>query len=98
MNSYGACATEKKVFVGRLINYFAKAKVAQAEILAGAVKPGEKLLVTGPTTGAVYAEPECLMDDAGPVEEAVKRMTVTFKVLETVRAGDKLYRLDRVER
>ena len=38
------------------------------------------------------------MDDAGPVTEAVKGMTVTFKVPETVRAGDKLYRLDRVER
>ena len=66
--------------------------------MAGTVKPGEKLLVTGPTTGAVYAEPTCLMDDAGPVTEAVKGMTVTFKVPETVRAGDKLYRLDRVER
>lgn len=98
VNSYGSCATEKKVFVGRLVNYFAKAKVAQAEILAGAVKPGEKLLVTGPTTGAVYAEPECLMDDAGTVTEASRGMRVTFKVPETVRAGDKLYRLDRVER
>ena len=96
--TYGSCATEKKVLVGRLVNYFAKAHVAQAEILAGTVKPGEKLLVTGPTTGAVYAEPECLMDDAGTVTEASRGMRVTFKVPEIVRAGDKLYRLEPAER
>ena len=98
VHSYGSCATEKKVFVGRLVNYFAKAHVAQTEILAGTVKPGEKLLVTGPTTGAVYAEPECLMDDVGTVTEASRGMRVTFKVPETVRAGDKLYRLEQAER
>ena len=84
--------------MGRLVNYFAKAHVAQAEILAGTVKPGEKLLVTGPTTGAVYTKPECLMDDAGTVTEASRGMRVTFKVPETVRAGDKLYLLEQAER
>ena len=58
----------------------------------------QKLLVTGPTTGAVYAEPECLMDDAGTVTEASRGKRVTFKVPETVRAGDKLYRLEQAER
>lgn len=99
VNSYGATATEKKVFVGRCVNYFAKVKVAQAELLAGEIKPRAKLLFTGPTTGAVYATPEAMLnDDGAPVEKAGKGALVTFKVPEAVRAGDKLYRVDRASR
>ncbi len=99
VNSYGSTATEKKVFVGRCVNYFAKVKVAQAELLAGEITAGAKLLFTGPTTGAVYATPEAMLnDDGAPVEKAGKGALVTFKVPEAVRAGDKLYRVDRASR
>ncbi len=99
VNSYGSTATEKKVFVGRCVNYFAKVKVAQAELLAGEIAAGAKLLFTGPTTGAVYATPEAMLnDDGAPVEKAGKGALVTFKVPEAVRAGDKLYRVDRASR
>ena len=94
VSSYGSCATEKKVFVGRCINFFAKKSIGQFELLAGSIRPGEKLLVTGPTTGAVYVTPALIMDDAGEVKEAGKGVSVTFAVPETVRANDKLYRID----
>lgn len=94
VSSYGSCATEKKVFVGRCINFFAKKSIGQFELLAGSIRPGDKLLVTGPTTGAVYVTPALIMDDAGEVKEAGKGVSVTFAVPETVRANDKLYRID----
>lgn len=94
VSSYGSCATEKKVFVGRCINFFAKKSIGQFELLAGSIRPGDKLLVTGPTTGAVYVTPALIMDDAGEVKEAGKGESVTFAVPETVRANDKLYRID----
>ena len=98
VTSYGSAATERKVFVGRCVNYFAKARVAQVELLAGELAPGEKVLFTGPTTGAVYAAPGVLMDEAGRVSKAVRGMKITMAVAETVRAGDKVYRMDSAGR
>ena len=95
VSSYGSTATEKKVFAGRCVNYFAKVQVAQVEILAGEIAAGGKLLVTGPTTGAVYATPaEILNDDGERIEKAGRGMLVTFKVPEPVRVGDKVYRIE----
>lgn len=95
VSSYGSTATEKKVFAGRCVNYFAKVQVAQVEILAGEIAAGGKLLVTGPTTGAVYATPaEILNDDGERIEKAGRGILVTFKVPEPVRAGDKVYRIE----
>ena len=95
VSSYGSTATEKKVFAGRCVNYFAKVQVAQVEILAGEIAAGGKLLVTGPTTGAVYATPaEILNDDGERIEKAGRGILVTFKVPEPVRVGDKVYRIE----
>ena len=98
VNSYGSCATERKVFVGRCVNYFAHVGVAQAQILAGEIAPGDKLLITGSTTGAVYAVPEKILDETGNAAHATKGMTVTFGVPQTVRAGDKVYRIERAQK
>ncbi len=99
VSSYGSTATEKKVFSGRCVNYFAKVQVAQVEILAGEIAAGEKLLFTGSTTGAVYATPaEMLNDDGKRIEKAGRGALVTFKVPESVRAGDKLYRIEAASR
>ena len=54
-------------------------------------KLGEKLLITGPTTGAVYVTPEKILVDDVAVENIQKGMDITFKVAEKVRENDKLY-------
>ena len=58
---------------------------------AGGFKKGEKLLITGPTTGAVYAEPTEIFADEKPADTFEKKDDITFKVPERVRPGDKLY-------
>ncbi len=93
--TYGSKATERKVYIGECLNYFSRAGVGQFALKAGGFKPGDRLLVTGPTTGAVYFSPEQVLADAGgALPAASKGDVVTVLVPEKVREHDKLYRID----
>ncbi|MEG1545817.1 MAG: U32 family peptidase [Bacteroides sp.] len=91
--NYGSEATERKVYVGKGIKYFTNIGVAEFLVEAADMKIGDKLLITGPTTGAVFLTLEEMRLDLKPVEEAKKAQHVSFKVPEKVRPGDKLYKL-----
>ena len=97
-SGYGSKATEKKTALGRVCNYFARNGIGHAELFAGEVCPGEKLLVTGPTTGAVVWTLKSLYVDERPADSARKGDSITFPVPERIRPGDQLYKLVPVER
>lgn len=88
---YGSQATEKKIYVGKCLKYFAKAQVAEFLVQAQDFSLGEKLLITGPTTGAIYVTPEEILEDGTKLTEIKKGMDITFKIVEKVRENDKLY-------
>ena len=88
---YGSQATERKCFAGLCLKYFAKQGVGEFLVQAQDFRLGDKLLITGPTTGAVYVTPELILNDEKPVNEIKKGMDITFKVPEKVREHDKLY-------
>lgn len=88
---YGSRATEKKFYTGKCLKYYSKLGVAEFLVQAQNFKLGEKLLITGPTTGAVYVTPEKILVDDVAVEDIQKGMDITFKVAEKVRENDKLY-------
>ena len=88
---YGSQATLTKRFVGKCLNYFSRASVAQFLIQAEGFDEGARLLAVGPTTGAVEFTAEAIFDDAGAVHSAPKGAAVTIKVPEKVRENDKLY-------
>lgn len=90
---YGSCATERKVYVGRGVKYYARSGVAEFTCEACEFEPGDRLLITGPTTGVVYVTPEEIHDDNGPVNRALKGTRVSIAVKEKVRPSDKLYKL-----
>lgn len=92
-NQYGSSATEKKVYLGKGQKYFSKIGVAEFYIETGEFRPGDKLLIIGPTTGALYVTPESIHADSGPVEAAQKGMCVAIPVPEKVRPSDRLYKL-----
>ena len=91
--NYGSSATEKKVYVGKAIKYFSKIGVGEFQIEASDMHVGDKLLITGPTTGALFMELEEVRYDLQPVESVDKGMRVSFRVPEKVRPNDKLYKL-----
>ena len=95
--NYGSCATEKKVYVGKGVKYFSKLGVAEFAIEAADIKKGDKLLITGPTTGVVYMTADEIRYDLKPVDEALKGQRVSMPVPAKVRPSDKLFKIIRNE-
>lgn len=90
---YGSCATEKKVYVGKGIKYFSKLGVAEFQVEASDISVGDRLLITGPTTGVIYMNADEIRYDLQPVERAEKGQRISMPVPEKVRPSDKLYKL-----
>lgn len=90
---YGSSATEKKVYVGKGVKYFSKIGVAEFLLEANTLDKGDKLLITGPTTGAVFLNADEIRYDLQPVDHAEKGWRVSIPIPEKVRPSDKLYKL-----
>ena len=92
-HKYGSSATRVKMGVGRVTKYYAKLGVAEFELESGYVADGEELLVTGPTTGAVFFPAREMHLDGGEVSQRieVKGTVFSVKVPEKVRPGDRLF-------
>ena len=90
---YGSCATERKVYVGKGTKYFSKLGVAEFAVEATTFEVGDKLLITGPTTGVIYVTAEEIHDDNGPVQVAQQGTRVSVAVPAKVRPSDKLFKL-----
>ncbi|MBO4444050.1 MAG: U32 family peptidase [Bacteroidaceae bacterium] len=88
---YGSAATERKVFAGIGVKHFSRLGVGEFFIEAHEIHLGDKLLVTGPTTGAVYITPDELRVDLKPVTVVPKGVAVSFKVPCKIRPSDKLF-------
>jgi U32 family peptidase len=91
--NYGSCATEKKVYVGRGVKYFSKLEVAEFAIEASEINIGDKLLITGPTTGVMYLDASEIRYDLKPVNTAHKGEHVSLPVSGKIRPSDKLFKL-----
>lgn len=92
--NYGSNATERKVYVGRGVKYFAKIGVAEFSVDAAEFRVGDKLLITGPTTGVIYVTPDEIHDDVQAVQTARQGTRVAIRVPAKVRPSDKLFRID----
>ena len=95
--SHGSIATEKKVYVGKGIKYFSKLGVAEFLIEASTLRVGDRLVIIGPTTGAMYLDATEIHGDNGAVEVGEKGMYVSVPVPDKVRPSDKLYKLVKNE-
>lgn len=93
---YGSLATEKKVYCGKGIKYFSKLGVAEFQIEAAELNKGDKLLITGPTTGVMYVTAEEIRYDLKPVDTAKKGWRISLPVPDKVRPSDKMYILKTV--
>ena len=96
-DSYGSKATEKKVYCAKTIKYFSKIGVAEFQVEAHEIKVGDKLLITGPTTGAMYLDCNEIRYDLKPVQTAKKGWRISIAVPDKVRPSDKLFILEPVK-
>ena len=90
---YGSAATERKVLVGKVIKYFSRLNVAEVAVEATTFSVGDKLLITGPTTGVMYLDATEIRYDLKPVATAQQGWRVSIPVSGKVRPSDKLFKL-----
>lgn len=92
-SSYGSEATEKKIYVGKGMKYFSNLGVAEFLVEAAELNEGDKLLITGPTTGAVFLTLEEPRVELKPVKTVHKGEHFSIKTECKIRPSDKLYKL-----
>lgn len=88
---YGSQATTRKVYVGKVVNFFNNLKVAEVKIESHSLQLNDNILVMGPTTGAYEGVVEEMRVELAPVAKAVKGDHCSLPLTETVRRGDKVY-------
>ena len=89
----GSSASQKKVYLGKGVNYFPKINIAHFKIESLELSVGDRVLVTGPSTGAVETTVASLKVEDHLVESAVKGDECTFPMDHKIRSSDKLYKI-----
>ena len=87
--NYGSAATERKIYVGKGIKYFSNIGVSEFLVEAAEVSVGDKLLITGPTTGALFMTLEEARVDLEPVQTVKKGQHFSMKS-DKIRPSDNL--------
>ena len=95
--NYGSNATERKTYIGRGVKYFSKLGVAECTCEAHEFSVGDRLLVTGPTTGVMYLTADEIRLELTPVQTAPKGTHVSIPVPAKIRPSDKLFLLTEVK-
>jgi U32 family peptidase len=89
----GSSATQTKVYLGKAIHYYPKARIAHFKIESQTLTTGDEIMISGPNTGIVESKVEKLMVNDMFVNEAVKGDECTFILDRPIKRSDKLYKL-----
>ena len=89
---YGSSATKRKLYIGKITNYFTRLNVAEIKLENGDLVRGDTILVTGPTTGAVYYDIDEIRVDLKVTDKALKGELCSIKTAEYLRRSDKVYK------
>ncbi len=92
-DGHGSKATQKKVYIGKGVHYYPNIGVASFKIESHQLKVGDKILITGRTTGVIETEVDEIQMEGQTIEKAKKGETIAIKTNEKIRPSDKLYKL-----
>ncbi len=91
--NYGSSATTRKVYVGKVTNYFKKPGVAEILVEASPLPKGSEYVVIGETTGALEGFADEIRVAERPADIAPQGVYCSIKTAAPVHRGDKLYKL-----
>ncbi len=91
--SYGSSATHRKVYVGKVTNFFSKISVAEILIEATPLNVGDEAIFFGETTGVVEHRVDSIFVDDKSTDSVVQGVKCSVKTAELIRRGDKLYKM-----
>jgi putative protease len=91
-SNYGSSATKRKLYIGKITNYFTKIDVAEIKLENGDLNKGDTILITGPTTGVIEYLVDEIRVDLNVTETARKGELCSVKTTEILRRSDKVYK------
>lgn len=92
-HQYGSMATRRKIYIGKVVNYYHRPKVAEVKIETQPLYKGDAIQITGPTTGVYEGVINEIRVNEQPAEVASQGETCTFTTTRLVRRMDKVYRV-----
>jgi len=92
-SNYGSMATKRKIYTGKVTNYFSNLGVAEIKLETGSLKLGDEIIITGPSTGLIQTIVEEIRVGLVTVDEAQKGVLCSIPVATKLRRSDKLYKL-----
>ena len=92
-NHYGSSAPFRKVYIGKVTNFFKKISVAEVLVEAAPLCEGDELLWMGETTGVLEMKAEGIVFEEQVVKEVKQGNYCSIKMPQPLRRGDKLYKM-----
>ncbi len=83
----------KKTLIGKAEHYYSKSKIAQFLIENNGLSVGDKILISGPTTGDQEVTITQIFVNGSRSDVAKTGDQITFELLFRVRLSDKLYKI-----
>lgn len=93
----GSIATTRKEYIGKVLNYYNKSKIAHIKIESGSFSIDDNLLIMGNTTGLVELQVKNIRKDEIPIEDAIKNDLITIECEKLVRRNDRVYVVKKVD-
>ncbi len=98
---YGSHATRKKIYCGKITNWFDRISVAEVLVESETLRKGDDILIIGETTGVIEQTVSELRVDLKPTDKAGKGTLCSIPVIfpddirtpgrNKIRRGDKVY-------
>jgi len=95
--TFGSIATTKKIYVGRVLNYYKKSKIAFVRLEADSLSIGDSIYIMGSTTGLVELTLNKIILDEIELNSVNKGNDLTFECEELVRANDRVYKIVSID-
>jgi putative protease len=90
----GSKATTRKIYVGKVLNYYKEIEVAHILLESGEIKTGDDFLIMGETTGVLGIKLETMNVNDKENLIAKRGDEITFKVPSLVRRNDRVYLIE----
>ena len=95
--AYGSSATRRKVYVGKVVNFYKKISVAEVLVEAAPLAVGEEIFFLGPTTGVAEQRLEELHGPDGTATGRVCQGELcAIRTPGVIRRGDQLYTMEEI--
>ncbi len=93
----GSKATTRKVYVGKVLNYFSNVEVAHILMESNEIKINDNILIMGESTGVIEMSIESMKVFDVDSTSAKRGDELTMKIPSAVRRNDKIYLIEHIK-